>query len=709
MKKHLSFAIPILAATTLFAATDDWQTVALWHMDATVAATDKYGNARAAVDDDDSQNPGRNHLLVLGNRANPHDPSTVPTIVSSGVSGNALSFDGGDTAYAESAWEEQDDLILDFHYKPATFAADAELFAVTSTFSIRQRTDGRIHAYVYDQQTGAPVSAVSPVATLGQWNHVLVEVVNGTVAISVDGVAGTSATFSGDLQASYSPEIHVGSTWDGFRKFTGLIDEVKIGKVTYNEIEVPPIAQGHPRLLINASDVSRIQEAIATQTEPNYSAWLQLKRRADAWCTNSVAAPYTGDDSLAFYNAARTAGHQASKLALAYLLDGNAAHAEKAREILLAWATATPLPATAFAETKRFPNSGMDTSRGIATLLYAYDYLYNYPGFSTAEKQSVEDWFRAVLPSIQTGIDRWDAYYKPSATDPRGYEESTNPDDQYFGRQYYQNHLSAHTMGYLDIGYVLGDQALVQFAVDSLENPRDYLELFEGVVMMVGDPDIFAGDTMDPPPQDGEIYDRYRHIENKGLAYAHLTLSEMTAMAETLFANGIDLYSRRGTYGETLEYPFHFYADFWRTQDASIKGGFYTGETVPMGSYDGLVAIFEVANRRYPGNPEIEDLLNSVDRRQIDQGGDLGTYFCYPVLTHAAPLTGGIVKVEVFPGYRLEWDTALGRTYTVLRTTDLAENPWGEILGTNTARGRMVFTDPQGVQFTNVFYQVTSE
>lgn len=704
MKKSLLILIATFAATAVLAATNHWQTVALWHMDGTVSAADKYGNTRSAVADD-SQNVTRNDPLILGNRANPFDPSTVPTI----ASGGTLSFDGGDTAYAESAWEEQESLLLDFHCKPSTFAADAELFAVTSTFSIRLRTDGRIYAYVYDQQDGSVVSAISPPLALNQWSHVVVEVLDGTVEISLDGVAGSTATFSGDLQASHSPEIHVGSTWTGFRKFTGLIDEVRIDKMTHYEIEIPPITQSHPRLLINAGDVAAIQQAIASHTEPNYSAWLQLKARADAWSTNVVAAPYTGDDSLAFYEAACTAGHQASKMALAYLLEGDAVHAEKARDILLAWATATPLPATVFAEAKRFPSSGMDTSRGIVTMLYAYDYLYNYPGFSAAEKQSVETWFRAVLPSIQTGIDRWDAYYKTSATDPRGYTESTDPNDQYFGRQYYQNHLSAHTMGYLNIGYALGDPALVQFAVDSLENPRDYLELFEGTIMMDGDPVVYVGDTQNPPPQDGEIYDRYRHVQNNGLAYAHLTLSELTAMAETLFANGINLYSRRGTYGETLEHPFHFYADFWRTQDASIKGGFYSGETVPMGSYDGFIAIFEVANKRYPGNKEIEELLASVDRRQIDKGGDLGTYFCYPVLTHAAPLTGGVVSVDVFPDYRLKWDAALGRTYAVLRTTNLAATAWQPILSTNTDRGRMAFSDSQGPQFTNTFYRLTIE
>lgn len=403
------------------------------------------------------------------------------------------------------------------------------------------------------------------------------------------------------------------------------------------EVKIAPIEQAHPRLLINAADVTEIQNDIKNMVEPCYSAWLQLKTRADQWSTNSVNAAYTGDYAFDFYHQAKTAGHCASKMALAYLLAGNSAHAEKAKEILLAWAMKDPLPATDFDETKAFPEEGMLVSRGIIGLVYAYDYIYNYPGFTPEEKLAVENWFLAVIPTIQKGIDRWDANYKEVSANPRRYSKTTNPNDQYFDRQYYQNHLSAHIMGLLAIGYATGDSSIVQFAVDSPANPRDFLEMFEGAIMMSGDPDVCHYDSQIPPPQDGEIYDRYRHVQNKGLGYAMLTLCEMTAMAETLRANGVDVYSWEGRHGETMDVPFEFYADFFRLNDASIKGGFYSGEKVPLE----LVSIFEVAHKRYPGNKEIEKLLQSIDRREIDKGGNIGTYFCYPVLTHGICMDGG--------------------------------------------------------------------
>ena len=686
---------------------DDRHDVALWHMDGVVSVQDLYGSSRAAVNDDDSLNPVRNNLLILGSREDPYDAATVPSIVPGGIFGSALHFDGGDMVYAEAAWKELDSFALDFYFYPETFGADAELMAVTETFSIRQGATGVVTAYIYDQQTGLPVAInvnASP-AILNQWNHAVVRVDHGKIDLSVNDVAGTPTTFSGDVKMSVYPEIYLGSTWNGIRKFTGLMDEVRILHIAYGEIEVPAITQSHPRLLINSADVALIQSLIANHVEPNYTAWRNLKFRADTWSTYEVAAPYTGDDSLEFYNAAYVAGHHASKMALAYLLDGNPAHAAKAKEILLTWAQATPLPATNFADTKRFPNSGMDTARGMVQFVYTYDFIFS--SFTAAEKQMIENWFRMVLPSIQAGIDRWDACYVGSSTDPRGYVESSDPDHQYFSKQYYQNHLMAHIMGYLDIGYAIGDRSLVQFALDSLENPRDFLEMFDGLIMMSGDPEYcITYDTLNPPPQNGEIYDRYRHREDLGLGYVFLSLGEMMSMAETLFANGLDLYSRVGALGETLEYPFYFYADFLRTGDSAIKGGFYSGEDAVAILYN--AALFEVANKRYPGNPEIEDLLNSVDRGSIDVSGAPSTHFCYPILTHASALTGGITSIDVFPDYRMEWSSAIGRTYGVFRTTDLME-PWEQVLDTNSIGGPMSFTDIQGSQFTNVFYRISVE
>ncbi len=418
----------------------------------------------------------------------------------------------------------------------------------------------------------------------------------------------------------------------------GVTDVAHFDNFYVREITVPPITQPHPRLLVTAADVVEIKAAINAQVEPRYSAWLDLKYYADGWSNDTVGSPYTGQDSDLFYLYAKTAGSQAAKMALAYQLKGNTAHRNQAKAILLRWAQATPLPGTDFPEnTTNFQHSGMKVARSMNQFVYTYDFLYN--DLTPTERTTVETWFRAMLPSLQAGIDQWNTPFQGSSTDPRGYVESSFMGNIYFSGGYYQNHTVSPTMGYLLIGYALGDQSLVQFAVDHKDNPRPYLTLFEGTILMPGEtfPDVGPGDTMNPPPQAGEIFDRERHFDTSaspngtGLAYSALSRNQMMSMTEVLYNNGLNFYTRTGAHGETMLASFNFFADFYRLGDASIKGGFYTGEGVSANYH---ATVFEVANKRNPGNPEITALLNSVDRAAVDPGGNIETYFVYPTLTH---------------------------------------------------------------------------
>ena len=411
----------------------------------------------------------------------------------------------------------------------------------------------------------------------------------------------------------------------------GVTDVAHFDNFYVREFTVPPITSPHPRLLVTPADVVEIQAAINAQVEPRYSAWLDLKYYADGWSNDNVGAPYTGQDSDQFYLYAKTAGSQAAKMALAYLLKGNAAHRDKAKAILLRWAQATPLPGTDFpANSTNYQHSGMKVARSMNQFVYTYDFLYN--SLTPAERTTVETWFRAMLPSLQTGIDQWNT------------PTSSFLGSIYFSGGYYQNHTVSPTMGYLLIGYALGDPSLVQFALDSKDNPRSYLTLFDGTIMMSGDrfPDAGPGDSMKPPVQDGEIFDRERHTDTSnghpngaGLYYTALSRNQMMSMTEILYHNGFDFYTRTGAHGETMLAPFNFYADFYRLGDDSIKGGYYTGEGISANS---SVAVFEVANKRYPGNPAITALLSSVDRTAVDSSGNIETYFVFPTLTHGVTL-----------------------------------------------------------------------
>lgn len=420
---------------------------------------------------------------------------------------------------------------------------------------------------------------------------------------------------------------------------TGLFTAVAAAsEASFDDFHITQIAAinpQRPRIQLTPDLLDEVKDSITALEEPRYSAWLNLKHRADAWI-NETASPYTGDDSLAFYNAARGDGSQASKLALAYLVTGDTNYAETAKTMLVAWARAAPTPATDFDPAIRTPSRGMDAVRGIMGLVWTYDWIYNYENFTIQEKADVEDWFRQVAVTIEEdGIQNWDS-------------------NNYWWEQYYQNHLTAHTMGVGLIGYAIGDMSLVQFAVDHPYNPRDFVELYNGMIMMAGDPVVDARDSQVPPPFSGEITDRYRHeAQLTGLYYAHLSLKQLLAFAETLYLNGVDFYSYHGLLGENLEYPFDYYADFSKLQVFPINGDYYLGEPLPG---DSTAAVFEVANMRYPGNSQIEALLRSVDRTMTDEGGYYENYFCYPTLTHGAVFQSASVSLAEFNGQDDSWD-----------------------------------------------------
>ncbi len=84
-------------------------------------------------------------------------------------------------------------------------------------------------------------------------------------------------------------------------------------------------------------------------------------------------------------------------------------------------------------------------------------------------------------------------------------------DNDYFNKQYYQNHLVAHSMGILMLGLATDNDELVQFAIDSPANPRDVKELLSGCILMDGDTPCSREKAGSAPPVKGEIYDRYRH------------------------------------------------------------------------------------------------------------------------------------------------------------------------------------------------------
>lgn len=395
--------------------------------------------------------------------------------------------------------------------------------------------------------------------------------------------------------------------------------------VSGRQVIVPPVRTEGPRLMFTPESFARMKTRVTLGLEPWASAAANLVEEAERKL-DAVAQPYTGRDSLAFYQAAVIDGERARLLAYAWLVSDEERFAAAALETLLAWASADPVPASNFDPAIRFPNTGMEVARAAVPMLEVYDLARDHPALSNSDREVIEEWFSLLTLPILTGKRRWE-------------------ENDYFNRQDFQNHLTAHVMGLAAIGYTLGDRDLVQFALDHPENPRDFKELIAGTILMAGDVPHHREPAYANPPMDGEIYDRYRHFTagGRGITYVHLSLSQLLYTAEIAWNNGIDFYRYIAPGGENLRLPLQRYADLFRTRDLREVGGFFAAENHParadeeqqtLDSRRDFPLIYEIGNVRYPGTTEIERLLESVDRVAVPRHSH--SSFFYPVLTHGA-------------------------------------------------------------------------
>jgi len=360
-------------------------------------------------------------------------------------------------------------------------------------------------------------------------------------------------------------------------------------------VEVPEITRPHPRLLLNAKQVATVRERALSGRAPFTESWRLLRRYADG-ALNLVPTPYTGTDSVEAYFATVGQAEVTRDLALAWHISGQEPYALKALELLLAWSNAKPPAMSRVDPQDRQPGSGMHIGRATMPFVWAYDLLYEHPSWTREQRETVEAWFRVLEMQVKRGILRWHR-------------------NDYFNRQYYQNHLAAHVMALTLIGYVLGDRELVQYAIASPENPRDFVQLLEGMIFMPGD----APHHREPAGlsvQRGELYDRYRHhtARGRGLQYAHLSMTLLTITAEACLQNGLDFYAYTAPTGERLEYVYDFYAPFYAAMKSDLQGGFYAGECHRMGRAGDDPMFFELAHARFPENENIQAVLLNHQR-----------------------------------------------------------------------------------------------
>ena len=237
-------------------------------------------------------------------------------------------------------------------------------------------------------------------------------------------------------------------------------------------------------------------------------------------------------------------------------------------------------------------------ARGCYPFFVNVEALWNHSTWITTEQQAViETWLRKIATEIKQSISLWQS-------------------NDYFGSQYFQNMSAAHMWGLLSIGYALEDADMVEYALDHIDNPRDFYDLLQGCILMEGDTPCLR-DHNSVAPQTGEIMDRYRHTtaNNKGLQYTSLTLQILSSAARTMKNNGLDLYQYTCPTGENLRLAYEFYAPFYANNDASLQGGYYDGESSRIGGAGDLHGLFELGYNAYPDNAAIKSVIDAIPDR----------------------------------------------------------------------------------------------
>lgn len=370
------------------------------------------------------------------------------------------------------------------------------------------------------------------------------------------------------------------------------------------------IANEHPRLVLSREDIKVMRSNALSGLEPWNSAWTKLKTQTDNYVKSGTAKVYRGDQAMQFYQSAIEDGSMARDLSIAYSISGDKKYAEKAVLLIKEWSAPNQMAGAILDSTQYYPNMGMLVSRGIFTFLYAYDLLAADKQIDASLEKQFKTWLRVLVPQIKEGSRRWEI-------------------NDYFGQQYYQNHIIADALGLLSIGIILNDETLVNYAHSGENNTRNIKNIIEGLILMKGQAP-YSGEPGSWPVYDGEIMDRYRHFAlthykdettkpNRALQYAGLSTNLLVIAAEIGRLNGFDLYAYTAKTGENIKQPLLFYSDFYITKDASIKGGFYTGEDSWINNNNqATFSLWEVAHARYPNESKFSEVLRSNRRSAAD-------------------------------------------------------------------------------------------
>lgn len=399
-------------------------------------------------------------------------------------------------------------------------------------------------------------------------------------------------------------------------------------------MKVRPITAPYPRLWLNGDRLNQIQELIQIENEPWTSAY-NIQRSTAQKGMKEIPSPYNGVVAEEFVKHVVRDGELALALAICGYIEDNAAYTEKAMEYVRQWVQQVPEPGRNF-EKKTLPNHGLRLAMS-APLLEAYDITLASGKWSAAEKEAAAKWLRIIGEGGKHSLKVWATPYEFDE-DAGHHVVSDDPKMHYFGNQVYQNHLSADLVNIARVALILGDEKLLQFAVDHPDNERDFCDMIQYAILREGDETFIFDHCQRKPghkryegyirikervkeranPQNGEIYDRYRILGQKGLTYAFMHSYLLGRMADLLAPHGLDFFEYTAPTGENLKQVYDFYAPFLLTGDIRVYGGFYEtpGDRTRLETYmlPNWSSMFEIPAKHYPKTKEYRAILSRIDR-----------------------------------------------------------------------------------------------
>lgn len=375
-------------------------------------------------------------------------------------------------------------------------------------------------------------------------------------------------------------------------------------------IEGSPPPDDRPIVFVTDDQLDQMRLNVAEKIEPAYSSWLKVESEADRALTTNYEPTPKGNAGSYFYFA-KAHAQDVRNLALAWEMTQDSSYLTKAKSILTAWASNANSTGQVGAQDD-IVSQGLVLGRAIP--IFADGYALLYSQLSVAERTEIRTWFTTALGAIRNSREHW------RTTTELCTGSSCNPvETPWINHQEGSNHLGAQNLGVVAIGYALKDESIVAEGLDDPSNPKNLKELIDDVILM-SDADAWERDgTITagmPSVEPGEIWDRIRTGESKGLHYTHIHLRFLTLQAEMATNNNddVDWFDYVGPDGENLRLPFEFYSEFLLTGDSSARTGYYENSFVDYS----MLSIYEIAMRHYPESSEIHSVLEKFTRNTFD-------------------------------------------------------------------------------------------